>query len=150
MAFSWTTHVDAPPKRVFDILAEMPQHGEWADPKAKLKVHEVSGGSPALGSKYRSDQMFFAKPTTADLEIVAFDRPGKFAYSVSQRAEGKKDVHLTHTFALTPSGGGTDVRRVTDGDGNPLMGLIFYPAIKGDGTKALKRLKARAEGASRS
>ncbi len=149
MAFRWKAQVNAPPEAVFDVLADMPNHGSWADPKAKLTVHEVSGGSPAAGSKFRSDQIFFGKPNTADLEIVALERPRKFAYSVSQRAEGKKDVHLTHTFTLTPAGSGTTVERVTDGDGNPLLGLIFYPAIKADGSAQLKRLKAKVEGSAR-
>ncbi len=41
------------------------------------------------------------------------------------------------------------MERVTDGDGNPLLGLIFYPAIKADGSAQLKRLKAKVEGSAR-
>lgn len=145
MAFRWKTQIDAPPEAVFDALADMPNHGRWANSNAHLQVHEVSGGAPALGSKYRSEAKFFGKPATADLEVIAFDRPRRFAYSVSHHQAGKKDVHLTHTFVLTPSGGGTQLERITDGDGNPILGVIFYPAIKGDGGKSLGNLKSMVE-----
>lgn len=118
MPFTWKLHIDAPPEVVFDALADVANHGAWANPNAKLQIHEVSGGPPALGSKYRSEQVFVGKPNTADIEITAFDRPRRFAYSVSQRKDGaQKDVHLTHTFTLTPEGGGTSLQRSTDGDG---------------------------------
>lgn len=144
MAFHWQIQIDAPPEAVFDTLADMPHHGEWANPKAKLTVHEVSGGPPAVGSKYRSEQVFFGKPAAAQLEITAFDRPKRFAFAVTQ-PQGKKDVHLTQTFDLTPSEGGTRLERTTDGDGSPILGIIAYPAIKADGNVQLRNLKARVE-----
>jgi uncharacterized protein YndB with AHSA1/START domain len=146
MAFRWKKQIDAPPEAVFDKLADMPSHGEWANKNASLKVSEVSGGAPHLGSKYRSESKFFGKPASADLEVIAFERPRKFAYSVSHHQQGKKDVHLTHTFILTSAGGGTQLERITDGDGSPVLGVIFYPAIKSDGNKSLNNLKAKLEG----
>ncbi len=149
MAFRWKMQINAPPEVVFDKLADMPNHGSWANKSAHLKVSEVSGGEPHLGSKYRSEAHFFKKPATADLEITAFDRPRKFAYSVEHHQEGKKDVHLTHTFSLAPQGGGTLLTRTTDGVGNPVLGVVFYPAIKSDGKTSLTNLKNQLEGAAR-
>ena len=145
MAFTWKMQIDAPPDAVFDTLTDMPNHGKWANHSAHLKVSEVSGGEPHLGSKYRSESVFFNKPATADLEIISFDRPKKFAYSVAHHQQNKKDVHLTHTFTLTPQGGGTLLTRTTDSDGSPLLGVIFYPAIKSDGKKSLTNLKNQVE-----
>jgi len=48
-------------------------------------------------------------------------------------------------FTLTPRGGGTLVERRMDGDGNPIIGLIFYPAIRADFMTALRNLKAKVE-----
>ena len=149
MAFRWKKQITAPPEAVFEKLADMPGHGEWANPNAKLKVHEVSGGAPHLGSKYRSEAVFFGKPVSADLEIAVFERPRKFAYSVSHHQQGKKDVHLLHSFTLMPAGGGTMLELTTTGDGNPLLGVIFYPAIKSDRNKSLNNLKAKLESAPR-
>jgi uncharacterized protein YndB with AHSA1/START domain len=147
MAFTWKMHIDAPPEAVFDALADMPHHGSWANKNAHLKVSEVSGGPPHLGSKYRSESVFIRKPATADLEIVAFDRPRRFAYSVVHHQPGKPDTHLTHTFTMTPQEAGTLLIRTSDGFGNPVKGFVFYPAIKADGKKSLTNLKAKLEGA---
>lgn len=149
MAFRWKKQIGAPPEAVFDKLADMPTHGEWANKNASLKVSEVSGGAPHLGSKYRSEAKFFGKPVSADLEIVGFERPRKFAYSVSHHQQGKKDVHMTHSFTLTPASGGTMLELVSDGDGSPITGVIFYPAIKADRNKSLNNLKAKLESTPR-
>ncbi len=31
MAYDWTLHIDAPPEKVFDILADVEHHGSWAN-----------------------------------------------------------------------------------------------------------------------
>ena len=147
MAYRWKIHIDAAPEAVFDKLADIEHHPQWANPNAKLSMSSVSGGPPALGSKYRSEQVFTGKPNTADIEITGFDRPRTFEFSIAQRkVGGSKDVHFTHTFLLTPAGGGTDLERTTDGDGNPILGFIAYPAIKADGNKSLGNLKKQLEG----
>jgi uncharacterized protein YndB with AHSA1/START domain len=147
MAYHWTLHIDAPPEKVFDTLADVEHHPEWANPKAKLSMTSVSGGPPALGSKYRSEQVFAGKAQTADIEIVRFDRPSRFAFAISQRKQGGsgKEVHYTHTFVLTPEDGGTKLERTTDGDGNKLVGFLAKPAIMKDGRTSLGNLKAKVE-----
>ena len=50
-----------------------------ANSSAKLKMSSVSGGPPRMGSTFRSEQVFVGKPQTADIEIVEFDRPKRFA-----------------------------------------------------------------------
>jgi uncharacterized protein YndB with AHSA1/START domain len=144
--FTWKIHIDAPPQAVFDALADVPNHSSWADDKSQLKIMPVSGGPSALGSKYLSEQIFFGKKNSADLEIVGFDPPRRFALAISQRPDGReRDDHLTHTFTLTPDGTGTMLQRDTTGDGNPLLGLIAFPAIKKNGYDSLKKLKAKLE-----
>jgi uncharacterized protein YndB with AHSA1/START domain len=147
MAYHWTIHIDAPPEKVFDTLSDVEHHPEWANPSAKLKMSSVSGGSPRMGSTYRSEQVFVGKPQTADIEIVEFDRPNRFAFAISQRKKdgGGKEVHYTHTFVLSPEGGGTRLERTTDGDGNPVAGFLAKPAIMKDGRTSLGKLKARVE-----
>ena len=146
MAYHWTLHIDAPPEEVFDTLADVEHHPEWANPSAKLNMSSASGGPPTLGSKFRSEQVFVGKPQTADIEIVAFDRPRRFAFAVSQRKRGGgKEVHYTHTFVLSPEDGGTKLQRTTDGDGNKLVGFLAKPGIMKDGRTSLGNLKAKVE-----
>jgi len=84
MAYHWTMHIDAPPEKVFDTLSDGEHHPEWANPNAKLSMTSVSGGPPALGSRYRSEQVFVGKPQTADIEIVRFSaRAGSRSPSAS-------------------------------------------------------------------
>ena len=98
MAYHWTLHIDAPPEKVFETLTDVEHHPEWANEKAKLTMSPVSGGPPALGATYRSQQVFAGKPQTADIEIVQFDRPSRFAFAISQRKEGGgKEVHYTRS-----------------------------------------------------
>jgi uncharacterized protein YndB with AHSA1/START domain len=147
MAYHWTLHIDAPPERVFDTLADVEHHPEWSNPSAKLRMTSVSGGPPSLGSKYRSEQVFAGKPQTADIEIVEFDRPRRFAFAITQRKQGStKDVRYRHTFVLTPEGGGTGLERTTASvGGNALLDVVVTPAVKADGRKSLGNLKRKVE-----
>ena len=147
MAYHWTLHIDARPERVFDTLADVEHHPEWSNPSAKLNITSVSGGPPALGSKFRSEQVFAGKPQTADIEIVEFDRPGRFAFAITQRKQGStKDVRYRHTFVLTPEGGGTRLERTTASvGGNALLDFVVTPAVKADGRKSLGNLKRKVE-----
>ena len=134
------------PEKVFDTLADVEHRPEWANENAKLTMSPVSGGPPALGATYRSQQVFAGKPQTADIEIVQFDRPSRFAFAISQRKEGGgKEVHYTHTFILWPEGRGTRLERTTDGGGNPVVGFLAKPAIMKDGRTSLGNLKSRVE-----
>ena len=147
MAYHWTMHIGAPPEKVFDTLSEVEHHPEWANPSAKLRMTPVSGGPPAVGSTYRSEQVFVGKPQAADIEIVEFDRPSRFAFAITQRKQGStKDVRYRHSFVLTPEGGGTKLERTTASvGGNPILDLLVTPAVKADGRKSLGNLKRKVE-----
>jgi uncharacterized protein YndB with AHSA1/START domain len=147
MAYHWRMHIDAPPERVFDTLADVEHHPEWANPSAKLKMSSVSGGRPRIGSTYRSEQVFVGKPQTAEIKIVEFDRPNRFAFAVTQRKQGStKDVRYRHTFVLTPEGRGTRLERTTASvGGNALLDAVVTPAVKADGKKSLANLKRKLE-----
>jgi polyketide cyclase/dehydrase/lipid transport protein len=84
---------------------------------------------------------------TADIEIVEFDRPNRFAFAISRRRQGSggKEVHFRHTFVLSPEDGATRLERTTDGDGNPVVGFLAKPGIMKDGRTSLGNLKANAE-----
>jgi uncharacterized protein YndB with AHSA1/START domain len=150
MAYQWTMHIDAPPEKVFDVLSDVANHGSWANPSAKLKISEVSVGPPALGSTYRSEQVFVGKPQTADIEIVEFDRPRRFGFAITQRKQGStKDVRYRHTFVLSPESGGTRLHRTTASvGGNAVVDFLVTPAVKADGKKSLGNLKKKVEAAA--
>ncbi len=146
MAVTFRIKIDAPPERIFDYLSDLPRHGEWANPKASLRVDPVSGGTLAPGATYRSQAKFVGKAVSADLTVTAVERPSRFAFSLVQHQEGKKDVRFEQTFTLTPQDGGTVVEKQVGGGGNPIVGLVAYPAIRADAMTSLRNLKAKVEG----
>lgn len=137
------------PEQAFDYVSDVSRHPEWANPNAKMRMDPVSGGAPHLGAKYRSQAVFIRKPVSADLEITKFERPARFAYSVSHHQQGKKDVHYENTFTFTRADGGTLIEKTLWGDGNPIVLFLAYPAVRADAMKSLRNLKARLESAPR-
>ena len=137
--------IDAPPERVFDYLADVRRHTEWANPKAKMRAEQTSGDGPGPGATYRTQGVFVNKPVSADLTVTAFDRPSRFAIRSDQHQEGKKEVWYQNDFTLEPRGAGTELIKRTSSNSNPVMLFIAYPAIRGDAMTSLKNLKAKVE-----
>jgi len=137
-------------EQAFDYVADVSRHPDWANPNAKMRVDPVSGGAPHLGAKYRSQAVFIRKPVSADLEITKFERPATFAYSVAHHQQGKKDVHYENTYTFTGADGGTLIEKSLSSDGNPVILMIAYPAVRGDAMKSLRNLKAKLEGSKAS
>jgi len=137
------------PEQAFDYVSDVSRHPEWANPNAKMRMDPVSGGTPHLGAKYRSQAVFIRKPVSADLEITKLERPARFAYSVAHHQQGKKDVHYENTFTFTRADGGTLIEKTLGSDGNPIVLFLAYPAIRGDAMKSLRNLKAKLESAPR-
>ncbi|MGH2529105.1 MAG: SRPBCC family protein [Actinomycetota bacterium] len=137
------------PEQAFDYVSDVSRHPEWANPNAKMRMDPVSGGTPHLGAKYRSQAVFVRKPVSADLEITKLERPARFAYSVAHHQQGKKDVHYENTFTFTRADGGTLIEKTLGSDGNPIVFFLAYPAIRGDAMKSLRNLKAKLESAPR-
>lgn len=134
------------PEQAFDYVSDISRHPEWANPSARMRMDPVSGGAPHLGAKYRSQAVFIRKPVSADLEITKFERPRTFAYSVAHHQPGKKDVHYENTYTFTGADSGTLIEKSTSSDGNPMILIIAYPAVRGDAMKSLRNLKAKLEG----
>jgi hypothetical protein len=138
------------PEQAFDYVSDISRHPEWANPSAKMRLDAVSGGAPHLGAKYRSQAIFVRKPVSADLEITKFERPGTLSYSVAHHQQGKKDVHYENTYTFTGADGGTLIEKSLSSDGNHMILMIAYPAIRGDAMKSLRNLKAKLEGSKTS
>jgi Polyketide cyclase / dehydrase and lipid transport len=134
------------PEEAFDYVSDISRHPDWANPSAKMRMEAVSGGAPHLGAKYRSQAVFVRKPVSADLEITKFERPRTFAYSVAHHQQGKKDVHYENTYTFTRADGGTLIEKSLSSDGNQIVLMIAYPAIRGDAMKSLRNLKTTLEG----
>ena len=145
MATTFKIEVAAAPEQVFDYLADVRRHPEWANPKAKMAAEQVAGDGPGQGAAYRTQALFVNKPVTADVQVTAYERPRRFSIRSDQHQEGKKDVWYENEFTLTRSPGGTLISKRTTSNGNPVVGLVAYPAIRGDALTSLRSLKAHLE-----
>jgi uncharacterized protein YndB with AHSA1/START domain len=137
--------VQAAPEAVFDYLADVSRHTEWANPKSSMKMEDVSGGAPGGGHKYRSTGVFTGKAVSADIEVTAFERPTHFALRTDQHQEGKKDVWYENDYQLRSENGGTLVVKRLTGGLSPVIFFIAYPAIRNDAMTSLRNLKTRLE-----
>jgi hypothetical protein len=88
------------------------------------------------------------KPVTADISVVAYEEPGRFAIRSDQHQEGKKDVWYVNDYMLTPGGDGTGLTKRLTSNGNPAIFYLADPAIRSDQMTSLRNLKRLAEAAS--
>jgi uncharacterized protein YndB with AHSA1/START domain len=145
MALEFKIDVNATPAEVFEYVADIAQHGDWANPKAGLHVEPVSGGPTGVGARFKSSQRFLGKDTGADITVTRYEPPRMLAFDAIH--PGKKGPErYTSTFTFTPENGGTRVERRIDRDPPMgIMGVIAKPAVKADAMKALRNLKAGVE-----
>lgn len=145
MAMTFQIQIDAPPEAVFDELSHVERHPTWANPKAEMTMSQRDGDAPGPGARYRSSGVFVGKQVTADITVTAYDRPRRFSIRSDQHQGGKKDVWYENSYALTPSGGRTELVKTVTSNGNPVVAFLARPAIKKDAMTSLRNLKALVE-----
>lgn len=147
MGLKFKIQVDAKPDEVFAYVSDVSRHGEWGNPASNLAVTKTSDGPIGAGSTFKSTQKFAGKPASAEVTIRDFQPPRRFSIAAVQ-GKPPKTATFIHTFTFEPSGSGTVVTKdITRENASPLaaLGIIFYPAIKADAMKGLRRLKSTME-----
>ena len=137
--------IDAAPERVFELLADVPAHPTWANPKAKMSMEQTAGSGPGPEAAYRSSGVFVGKPVTADISVIAYEKPGRLAIRSDQHQDGKKDVWYVNDYTLTPEAEGTRLKKHVTSNGNPAIFYLAYPAVRADQMTSLRNLKRMAE-----
>ena len=142
MAYTKQIVVNAPAEKVFEYLADLPRHSEWA--AHRLKIEPVSDGPTAAGSRFKSTGHQFGLDSVDDVTVAEYLPPQRLALDVSS-----KDGRFRHTFALQPEGSGTRLTKSFDIlQSNLVMKLtapvimLLAPKVLGDD---LKRIKAKLE-----
>jgi uncharacterized protein YndB with AHSA1/START domain len=145
MGVTFSIAIDASPQRVFELLADVPAHPTWANPKAKMSMEQTRGSGPGPDASYHSSAVFVGKPVSADISVVTYEKPGHFAIRSEQHQEGKKDVWYVNDYTLAAEGDGTRLTKRVTSNGNPALFYLAYPAVRADQMTALRNLKRLAE-----
>ena len=144
-----TLHIDAPPEKVWDLVADITKMGEYSP---EVFEAEWLGGAtgPALGAHYRGHVKRNERGPVYWTECKVTEcTPGEvFEFAVVMR---DRPVN-TWRYEMTPAGSGTDVTesfRLTDNLltklWRPLGGFLRENRNKRDMLRTLERIKAVAE-----
>ena len=145
-ALSRSTHIDADPARVHDLLDDFRQWRSWSpwedvDPDLE---RTYSGPERGVGSRYEWSGN--SKAGQGTMEITESDQS---KVVVDLRFLKPFKAQNVTRFDLVPAAGGTDVTWTMTGRRGPVMSLMgklfFDKAIGKDFEKGLGRLKGAAE-----
>jgi uncharacterized protein YndB with AHSA1/START domain len=146
MAYSATydVQVKAPQQKVFDYVADVARHGEWASEPDHMKASAEKPGPPAVGAKYKAEGVLNGRVNPSVVTITELQPPNRLVFD----AEDSNSV-FRHEFTFSPGGGGTNVRRnVTMTKGPfyfPLVLAIFKSTVQKNYNGAMQNLKTKME-----
>ena len=133
--------IKAPPEAVFDYVADMPRHGEWA--QHELAVTQTSQGDVGVGSTFSSVGHQFGTQRETQT-VVDYAAGTRFAFD----AKGSIGT-VRHAFDLAPQDGATKVTKTMEVTKPSLMARFMAPMIARQTKKALhvdlERIKAKLE-----
>ena len=136
------THIDAPPERVFAVLADWRAYAEWV--VGSRLMRGVDPGFPAAGTRFHHQVGIGPLHLNDHSEVLEVDQPHRLVLHAKARPFGTAIVDLT----LEATDRGTDVTLRED-PGDRLSALLFQPLthllVRGRNTESLRRLKELAE-----
>jgi uncharacterized protein YndB with AHSA1/START domain len=134
--------IDAPPERVFAVLADAERYVEWV--VGTTETHDVGDGWPEPGGKLSYQAGIGPAKLTDSTEVLASDPPHRLLLRARMRPVGESDIELL----LEPSGGGTLVtlrEEPVAGGAAALDNPLTEAALKARNVLALRRLKGLVE-----
>ena len=141
---TWTVTIKAPPEKVYDYIADLSRHAEWASDADAMVISATKPGAPAVGNTYQAEGTLLGKRNPSTVKITALDPPKR----IEIEAEDSSGIS-GHVFTLTPADGGTLVTRQIYGVKQPLLGPIFFMIFKSkidvNFNGALSNLKKKME-----
>lgn len=136
------THIEAPPERVFAILADWRAYGHWVVGSSHMRG--VDPGFPKAGTRFHHTVGLGPFKVSDHTQVVEVDQPRKLILRARARPLGTAIVDVT----LEPEDGGTKVTLRED-PGDPLTALVFQPlthlVVRNRNVESLRRLKELAE-----
>jgi len=135
-------HIDAPPERVFAVLADWRAYGHWV--VGARHIRGVDPGFPAKGTKFYPVVGAGPLQLPAETEVLEVDAPRRIVLHAKAPPLGT----AINELVLEPADGGTRVTFRED-PGDRLSALVFTPLthllVRGRNVESLRRLKELAE-----
>ena len=138
------TRIDAPPERVFAVLADWRAYGEWV--VGSRLIRGVDPGFPAVGTRFHHQVGIGPLRLNDHSEVLEVDPPNRLVLHAKARPLGTAIVDLV--IERAEDGVGSDVTMRED-PGDRLSALAFQPLthllVRNRNTESLRRLKDLAE-----
>jgi uncharacterized protein YndB with AHSA1/START domain len=135
-------HIDAPPERVFAVLADWRSYGDWV--VGSRFMRGADPGFPAAGTRFHHQVGIGPLHLNDHTKVLEVDQPRKLVLRAKARPLGTAIVDLT----MEAEGSGTHVTLRED-PGDPVTAFVFNPLthllVRGRNTESLQRLKRLAE-----
>ncbi|MDQ3739467.1 MAG: SRPBCC family protein [Actinomycetota bacterium] len=135
-------HIDAPPERVFAVLADWRSYGDWV--VGSRKMRGVDPGFPAAGTRFHHQVGWGPLTLNDHTTVLEVDQPRKLILKAKARPLGTAVVDLE----MRAENGGTRVVMRED-PGDTATAFVFNPLthllVRGRNTESLQRLKRLAE-----
>ena len=129
---------------MFDYIADVARHGEWASEPDHMKVSAEKPGPPAVGSRYKAEGILNGRVNPSVVTITALQYPDRFAFD----AEDSNSV-FHHEFIFSPGDSGTNVARIVTMTKGPfyfpLVLAIFKNTVVKNYNGAMQNLKTKME-----
>ena len=135
-------HIDAPPERVFAVLADWRSYGDWV--VGSRLMRGADPGFPAAGTRFHHTIGWGPLNLNDHTVVLEVDQPRKLVLKAKARPLGTAVVALN----MEREAGGTRVRMRED-PGDAATAFVFNPLthllVRGRNTESLQRLKRLAE-----
>ena len=135
-------HIDAPPERVFAVLADWRSYGDWVVGSRTMRGSDP--GFPAAGTRFHHQVGVGPLNLNDHTSVLEVDQPRKLILKAKARPMGTAVVDME----MRREAGGTRVYMRED-PGDTLSAFIFNPLthllVRGRNVESLKRLKRLAE-----
>jgi uncharacterized protein YndB with AHSA1/START domain len=144
MRTSQETIINAPPEKVFEYLADLTKHSEWATPGHHVMVERVSDGPTVVGSQFKSQAHQFGAQHDS-ITVTEVEPNQRLAYEVTTK-QGEK---YRWGFQLSATNGATKVTRTMESVKTGLMTKMMMPMLVLMGPRLLngdlERIKGRLQ-----
>lgn len=156
----------ASPEVVYDVLADLRTHAEWAGerqkPRTRLVAVDAPEGSAVVGTEFRTRGKDPMGEFTDTSVVTEAERPGVFEFVTEARLRTKKgktaDWTNVHRYEIAPQGSGSRISysvriaRISELPGAlsmlnvPVLSAIGMKASAGIAKRGVENLARAAEG----